>query len=135
MARSLGMKPEIAQALDRSAYLFLREGNVVEARARLRESLALQQEIGNRQGIAECLGALAGVALADGDPHVAASLLGAQAALLARVGVPLSPADRAEVQRDTAAACEQLGASTFDAAFTAGRALTADEAIAIATSV
>ena len=133
IARRLGLKPEIAQALDRSAYLRLREGDVAEARARLRESVALQQEIGNRQGIAECLGAIAGVALAEGDPDRAARLLGAQAALLGRIGVPLSPADRAEVRRDTAAALEQLGSASFEAAFAAGGGLTLDGAIATAT--
>jgi predicted ATPase/class 3 adenylate cyclase len=134
IARPLGLKPELAQALHRSAYPRLREGDVAEARARLRESLALQQEIGNRQGIAECLGAIAGVALAEGDPDRAGRLLGAQAALLARIGVPLSPADRAEVQRDTAAASARLGAAAFDAALAAGCALTMDEAIALATA-
>ena len=133
IARPLGLKPELAQALHRSACLRLREGDVAEGRTRLRESLALQQEIGNRQGIAECLGAIAGVALAEGDPDLAARLLGAQAALLARLGVPLSPADRAEVQRDTAAARERLGTEAFDAAVSAGGALTMDEAIARAT--
>jgi predicted ATPase/class 3 adenylate cyclase len=133
IARPLGLKPELAQALHRSSYLRLREGDVAEARARLRESLALQQETGNRQGIAECLGAIAGVALAVGDPARSAHLLGAQAALLGRIGVPLSPADRAEVERDTAAARERLGAAAFVAAFAAGGALTMDEAIALAT--
>jgi tetratricopeptide (TPR) repeat protein len=133
IARSLGMKPELAQALHRSAYLRLREGDVTEARARLRESLALQQETGNRQGIAECLGAVAGVALELGDPARAARLLGAQAALLGRIGVPLSPADRAEVQRDTAAVRERLGAAAFDAAFLEGDRLAMGEAIALAT--
>ena len=133
IARPLGLKPEIAQALHRSACLRLRDGDTAEARARLDESLALQQEIGNRQGIAECIGAIAGVALAEGDPELAARLLGAQAALLARLGVPLSPADRAEVQRDTAAARERLGTEAFDAAVSAGGALTMDEAIARAT--
>ena len=130
IARPLGMKPELAQALHRSAYLRLREGDVAEARTRLLESLALQQEIGNQQGIAECLGAIAGVALALGDPARSAHLLGAQDGLLRRIGVPLSPADRAEVERDTAAARERLGAAAFDAAFAAGTALTMDEAIA-----
>jgi non-specific serine/threonine protein kinase len=133
IARPLGLKPELAQALHRSAYLRLREGDVAEGRTRLRESLALQQEIGNRQGIAECLGAIAGVALAVGDPARSARLLGAQAALLGRIGVPLSPADRAEVERDTSAARERLGAAAFEAAFAAGGALTMDGAIALAT--
>jgi hypothetical protein len=47
--------------------------------------------------------------------------------------VPLSPADRAEVERDTSAARERLGAAAFDAAFAAGGALTMDGAIALAT--
>jgi hypothetical protein len=106
---------------------------VAEARARLHESLALQREIGNRHGIAECLGAMAGVALAVGDPDRAARLLGAQAAVLGRIGVPLSPADRAELERDHAAARERLGAAAFDAALVASDALALDEAIALAT--
>jgi hypothetical protein len=51
------------------------------ARARLTESLALQQELGNRQGIGECLAGLAATAATSGHPERAARIFAASVAL------------------------------------------------------
>jgi hypothetical protein len=93
------------------------------------ESLTLFQQLGDQGGIAECLEALAGAAGAQGQPLRAARLFGAAEALREKIGVPLSPADRPTYDRTVAAARAQLDASAFTTAWTAGRALTMEQAV------
>ena len=87
------------------------------------ESLALQRELGNQQGIAECLAGLAGTAAAAGCPERAARLFAASSALLKAIGVPLAPVDQAAFARDLDAVRERLGAAAWDAAWAEGPAL------------
>jgi hypothetical protein len=93
-----------------------------QARALFAESLSVQKEQGNKQGIAECLAGLAAVARS---PERAVRLFAATEALLDAVGVPLSPADRADWDRDLAAARAQLDGVTFASTWAEGRAMAA----------
>ena len=68
------------------------------------QSLALQRDLGNAQGIAECLAGLGGTIAAAGRPDRAARIFAASKALLEQIGVPLAPADQAAMERDMAAA-------------------------------
>ncbi|MEU6847211.1 BTAD domain-containing putative transcriptional regulator [Streptomyces sp. NPDC046716] len=59
----------------------------------------------------------------------AALLLGAAAAARGRAGAPLPPAERADVDRITAAARTTLGASAFTEAYARGTTLSPDQAV------
>jgi hypothetical protein len=108
-------------------HVALARGDSGRARALFAESLAVQREQGNKQGIVECL---AGLAASARPPKRAAQLFGATEILMEAAGVPLSPADRSDWERDAAALREQLGEPAFAAAWAEGRALAADGASA-----
>jgi predicted ATPase/DNA-binding CsgD family transcriptional regulator len=130
--RELRGTPGTASALHKLGQVRRSTGDRPAARAYFQESLALQQELGNTQGVVECLAGLAGTAADAGYPERAARILAASVALLETIGVPLAPADQAVVERDVAAVRQQLGAQAWDAAWTAGRALSPAQAISLA---
>jgi non-specific serine/threonine protein kinase len=102
------------------------------ARQRFAESLTLQREIGNKQGVAECLAGLAGVDVDNGLDERGVRICAASHAMVAELGVPLAPADRVTMDRDMDVARSRLTGGAWDAAWTAGSAMSADDAIALA---
>src|SRR5262249_50051490 len=96
----------------------------------LAESLGLFRELGSRRGIAECLDALAAVALAGGLAVRAARLWGAAEGLREATGATMWFADRIEYERHLARLHSVLDADTLAGAWSAGRALAFDRAIA-----
>jgi tetratricopeptide (TPR) repeat protein len=120
--REMGNILDAPSVLKNLGHVAQARGETARARALFAEGLAVQQEQGNKQGIAECLAGLASVAQ---PPERAAELFGATKALLDAVGVPLSPADQADWERNVAALREWLGESGFAAAWAEGRTLAA----------
>ena len=110
----------------------LQSGDHERAAGRSLESLRLHDELGQRQGIAECLGMLAAVACRQGRPERAARLLGAVAALQEWLGAPLPPAGQAEYRRTAAAARAALGENAFRLAWNAGTAMPLEQAMVYA---
>ncbi len=123
LSRELQLKAEIPSLLKNLGHVARRRGDCEQARALFAESLALQQEHGNKQGMAESLAGLASVA---DQPECAVRLFAAVEALLEAVGAPLSPADRADLERNLAAMRVQLDEGAFAAAWAEGQALAAD---------
>jgi predicted ATPase/DNA-binding SARP family transcriptional activator len=126
----------IASALHKLGHLARHRGGNVEAGALFVESLALQRRLGNKQGLIECIGGVAGV-LADQSERPesirrAAMLFGAVESLLATVKVPLAPADRNDYERDVASVRAHMDETSFDAAWAEGQALTLESAINLA---
>ena len=68
-------------------------------------------------------------------PRPAARLFGAAEALRERHGVKLGPTERARLEQAIAPARAQLSEAEFAAAWTAGRALPIEQAIAVAVQV
>ncbi len=102
-----------------------------EARALLDEALELSQAARSTRFVTLCLAGYARLALAEGDPELAARLKGAAEGLRQRVGLPAWPHLR-RVEADLVAQVRQrLGARRFDQAFTAGSGLTQREAVAM----
>jgi len=122
LCRELGVILEAASVLKNLGHVAQARGEGDLARALFAESLSVQKEQGNKQGIAECLAGLAAVAR---PPERAARLFAATEALLDVVGVPLSPADRADWERDVAAVRAQLDPAAFASAWLEGRAMAA----------
>ena len=130
--RELRGTPGIASALHKRGQVKRSTNDIAGARSDLLESLALQRELGNAQGIAECLTALAGTVAATGRPERATQILAAGMAQLEAIGVPLAPADHAALTRDLAATREQLGIPAWERACATGRALSTEDAVALA---
>jgi tetratricopeptide (TPR) repeat protein len=123
LSRELHLKAEIPSFLKNLGHVARRRGDCGQARTLFAESLAMQQEHGNKQGMAESLAGLASVAA---QPKCAVRLFAAVEALLDFVGAPLSPADRADLERNLADVRAQLDQGAFAAAWTEGQALAAD---------
>ncbi|MGH2361987.1 MAG: ATP-binding protein [bacterium] len=95
----------------------------------LEESLALSDDIGHRWLTARRLEDLAGVLASSDRAEVSAKLLGASESLRDAFGFARSVSLQTAVG---AAARERLGPAAFEAAYNKGRAMTADEAVALA---
>ena len=97
------------------------------AQASYRQGLRLWQEmhqVEQQPGLVKGLAGLAEVAAAQGQAERAGRLFGAASRLL-----PATSTYREEVHRRSAMACAQLDAATFEAGWTAGQAMTQEQAI------
>jgi predicted ATPase/class 3 adenylate cyclase/Tfp pilus assembly protein PilF len=119
----------LPRALCGLAKLACCQGDYGAACSLYEESLAIRRELGAKRGVAECLEGLAEAAGSREEWDRAARLLAAAAALREAVGSSLPPPDRAEYERNVAAARTALSEKTFAAACAEGRAMTLGEAI------
>ncbi|OFV84589.1 MAG: hypothetical protein A2W26_06745 [Acidobacteria bacterium RBG_16_64_8] len=104
----------------------------VHALLLLEESLALAHEIGHPWLTIRRLEDLAAVLASSDRAELSAGLLGATGALRDAFGFARPSWVQAEVDEASATARKRLGADAFDAAYDKGRAMTADEAVALA---
>jgi len=125
-----GIQVEIAAVLHNLGYVALGQGDPQHARAYFEESLALHREQGNRPGILEGLAGFGALVAAQGQPRRAAVLFGAIAALRARLGAPMWPAERVEYERHLAGVRAALDDEAWQAALADGGEMTFEEAIA-----
>jgi predicted ATPase/class 3 adenylate cyclase len=105
------------------------KGEIEEARKLFEESLAEHLETKDKAGVAESLAGFAAVATARGEGAKAGRLFGAAAALWEVIGAPMWLAERAEWERNVAAARRQLDDATWQSAWAEGRAMSMEEAI------
>jgi tetratricopeptide (TPR) repeat protein len=110
-------------------------GNLAQAAALYRDSLAQAQEQGFTMLVSTSLLGLAAIAAASGQPETGAHLLGAAEGIAESLGAPLFPRDRPVRDRALAALGTTLGERQLAAAREAGRALTVKEAISEAQAV
>ncbi|HKG24507.1 MAG TPA: LuxR family transcriptional regulator, partial [Thermomicrobiales bacterium] len=96
------------------------------------DALRLRQELGDKRGLVECLEGLAPVAHRLGDLPLAGRLFGAAEALRAQIDAPLPPSEVATYTEEVASLRNRLGRAQFEAAWTVGRAMTLEDAIAAA---
>ena len=132
LGREAGHQPAVAASLDGLGVVAYEQGDYAAARTRHVESLVIWWEVGYKPAIASCLEGLARVACAQDHPERAAQLLGAAEALREAIGVPLPPADRAQHGRHRERGRAKLGEEMFAAAWTEGRAMTLEQAVAYA---
>ena len=126
--RELGDKRGIATALVRLGEAMRLEGNDAPTRALFEEGLMLYREIGHRTGIRGAFMGLASLSLAEGQSQRAARLLGVVSRLTEETGERLRP-----VYVNTEAALRAaLGDKAFQAAWSQGRAMTLEQAVAYA---
>ncbi len=140
LARSLHQQslPLMQQAHDRGTFgllqintgdLYHHYGEEHMAQASYREGLRLwqdMQQVEQRLGIVKGLAGLAEIAAAQGQAERAGRLFGAASRLL-----PATSYYREELPRRSAAARAQLDAATFEAGWTAGQAMTEEQAVTL----
>jgi DNA-binding CsgD family transcriptional regulator len=116
-------------------YITQRQGSPRGGLACFAKALAEHVTQGDEQNIGYCLGGIAGMAAHLGWSEQAARLFGAADALFERLGTSIWPVDKVDYDRNLETARSLLGEDAFAAAFTAGRALTLQQAIAAASAV
>jgi len=107
-------------------------GDVLKAEQQYGESLTLFQKVGATWGIAECLEAVAGLAVATGKRERAVRLFGCAAALRENIGLRLAPRIASKLEEALTGLRAALGTSRFEAEWQAGRTLSLNDAIALA---
>ena len=115
-------------------YMALHDGDAARAEQLFHESLAAFQRLGNKRGMAECLGGLAAVAAARGDAEWGAPLLAAADAQIVNSGAAWWPADRVEVERTRQQLRATLGEAEFGRLWAQGRGMSLERAIGYATA-
>jgi predicted ATPase/class 3 adenylate cyclase len=120
---TLGYVLEIMGLLQRS------KGNYERARELFQESLQLSFEQQNQQGIANCLGALAGLAVISNRAARAARLFAAAARLRREMGAMMSSSDLLEYEQYQDLVHKQLNYASFEAEWSEGFSMTAEQII------
>ena len=128
--RDLGTSSGIAWSLHNLGHIALRAGDAQRAAPLFAEALAIRRQLRYAHGIASELAGIAGVRRLVGDYERAARLFGAAEALLERARSVLAPADQGAFECDRAVIQQRMGEQAFAAAWTAGRALAMDQAVA-----
>ncbi len=134
ISREIGSRALLSTALVNPSHIHLRRGRATMARAMLAESERLFAQLGDAWGRAYCLVGLGGVAIAEGRAARGAASLGAADAWFAERGIRIQDPDRAEFERYVANARGALDEAAFAAAWSEGKALSLDDAIALALS-
>jgi DNA-binding CsgD family transcriptional regulator len=130
LSREVGFKEGIAASYSLSGQLALSQGDVTTARSLVEESLILSGELGEKWVIAKGLLGLGEVVAVQQKLAWAAQLWGAAEALRDTLGIPLPPVERTDYERLVSAARVHLGERAFAAAWTQGRAMTPEQAVA-----
>ncbi len=131
--RALGYERGVGFALENLGVAELLDGHADEAGVLLRQSLERGQEIGSPDGLVNALVGLAGVAVAQGDARNGARLLGAADAIRVEAGRERLEALEVRVlDHARRLAVARLGEDEFAAAWSDGRALSSEDAVALA---
>lgn len=131
--RELGDKSGIADVLILLADVTGLQNKLEQALNLYQESLMLLNEVGDNLYIAACLEGMAETLGNLGKAELAAQLYGSAGALREVLGAPLHPADRPKYEQSVAKISAQLEKPAFEAAWAAGRAMSLQQAITIAT--
>lgn len=129
-ARRRGDRPRESSSLLSLARIALQQGNPALAEALAREALAVLRDLRSPVFLANCLIVLGEIASASGRDGRAARLLGAAAAQLGTVVDLYDPLEEVDTPGVMSRVRAALGEGLWAAAYTAGRSLTQEEAIA-----
>src|SRR5712691_5320032 len=126
----MGHRHGTAESLAVLGKVLAAEGDYATARRLYEESLVLSGELGEQWVIAASLVRLGEVVAAQQKLAWAAQLWGAAEALRNAIGIPIPPVERADYERSLSAARVHLGERAFAAAWTQGRSMTPQQALA-----
>jgi predicted ATPase/transcriptional regulator with XRE-family HTH domain len=130
LARAADNERWLADVLVEAGIHLSRTGAHQRALTYQQEALTLYHRRGTRVGVVYALDAIAGTLVVMGDAERAVRLFGAADALREAIGLLRPPAFRGIYQRVTELARRTLGEAAYAAAWTAGRALPLEEAVA-----
>ncbi len=130
--RDQGIQFGVFRALFALAQVRAEHGAAAQARALYHEALRLQQQMHFVYLTADCLEGLAGVAAREGQPIPAARLFGAAQAQREATAMQRWRHRDAWYEHDLALARSQLDPDTWHAAWTAGGAMTLEQAVEVA---
>ena len=119
---ALGHLGELAEA----------QANLPVARSLYRESLAVLNEVGDRDAVAALIERVGSVAVGEGHLERGARLLGASEGVREAVGVAAEPEDRARTEQLLATLRGALPEAPFEALRAEGCAMTVEQAVAYA---
>jgi predicted ATPase/class 3 adenylate cyclase len=120
-----GMRSELA-------HILRRRGEWAEAQAIYLETIPRWLELGHQAAVAHEFECLAALSLALGQPERAARLLGAAQALRLRLNSEMAPDERPEYEAVLAELREHLVPAALQSAWTAGEAMSLEQAVAFA---
>ncbi len=112
----------------------LDRGEFQQAAQQFQASLELLQDQGSQASIADCLEGLAAAAAQGQRYEWSAQMMGAAAQLRKHIGVPLTAAEQSLYEQRLAAVRVALGSRVFAIAWTEGRAMSLEHAVAYALS-
>jgi predicted ATPase/class 3 adenylate cyclase len=125
-------KQREAISLANLSYVAYHEGNYNQAIDYGKKALSLFKSLQLEHAIAIALAMVVGPIGASGNPRLAARLLGASDAQLEIMGASIQLQDKCEIDRYKNAIREQLGEAEFNKAWSEGRAMSLEEAVACA---
>jgi tetratricopeptide (TPR) repeat protein len=121
-----------AATLRMLGHIALHDGDIKKARSLYVGSLAQNQEIEDKIGVIRCVAALAGLIAMEGQLSHATRLLGAVEALLEATHLQLLFVEQDRFDQNIAIMRARLEKATFDREWAAGRAMTLEQAVALA---
>jgi predicted ATPase/class 3 adenylate cyclase len=130
--RRLGSPSGISTGLVNLGLLTIKLGDLEAARRHLVEALRISRQLGQRLGLAYILLGFGLVASTRGEHGMAATLHGAADAAVENLGHQFEPLEAGMRRHDHARLRDHLGGNDFDAAYTKGRRLPLDDALALA---
>jgi len=130
--RAAGDKSRVAGEQYNLGCVYIHQNRLAKALKMFTTAMHEYRAENDEAGIAYCLNGFAAVAAVEKEPVRAAKLYGAAAAILERLGITLDPDDQLDWDRYTDMARRQTKRVRFDREFELGRALTIEQAVAIA---
>ena len=130
--REIGDRHGISVSLSNLGVLTASLGRPAAARTYLEESLGIKQVIGDLRSLSYSLEAFASLAVAEGDVRKAPALWASAESVREKIGAPLPPREREQIDLEVAAVRQILGDEPFSAAWAKGRGMTLDQAIELA---
>jgi predicted ATPase len=131
VCRQAEFRSGVAMTLGHLGTLALRQQDHEGAEQYFREALALRRDLDDRYGMANQITDLAYLAAARSEAERAVMLAGAASALREAIGAEIDAANRADHNRLIASLRDTLGNDRFEELWSAGYALTPDQASAL----
>jgi predicted ATPase len=128
----LGDQHRINMAYSEIGHVKRRQGYFKQAKLNYHKTLLEWQRLGHRAAIAHELECLAMIAKAEEEAQRAAILFGAAETLRESTGLPMTPIERIEYERESNDLRANMDEATFTESWSEGRALTIQQAIAFA---
>jgi tetratricopeptide (TPR) repeat protein len=122
----------LAYAVRRLGLLAWRDGDHKKAWTLCKESLILNQEVGDPRGVLACLAGFAIIAATQGMFAHAAQLMSAVETQLLSIGIRLLPVDKMEYERNLARLRAKMDEKALATFWTKGKEMTMQQAIAFA---